>query len=65
MSVTVTIPTPKDVVKSVSKSIRFVGAMAELSVLSGVKRVANAVSEKADNLNEKIDEHAVKKYIAE
>lgn len=62
MSITVTIPTPKDVVKSVKNRVVKTANLAELTVLTGVKRVAHAVSDKADNINEKIDEHAIKKF---
>ena len=58
MSVTVTIPTPKDVVRSVKARVKKTVNVAELTVLAGVKKVAYAVSDKAIDVTEKIDDHA-------
>ena len=60
MALTITIPSPKDVAKSLKTRVHNTAKAAELTVLSGVKRAAYAVSDKADALNEKIDEHANK-----
>ena len=60
MAITITIPTPKDVATSVRNRVRKTAHTAEFIVLSGVKRVSHAVAEKADALNEKIDDHANK-----
>ena len=60
MALTIVIPSPKDITKSVKTRVAKTAHTAELFVLTGVKRVSHAVADKADALNEKIDEHANK-----
>ena len=60
MALTIVIPSPKDVAKSVKTRVRNTAHLAEFLVLSGVKRVTHGVADKADALNEKIDDRANK-----
>lgn len=60
MAFTITIPSPKDITTSVKDRARKVATTAELHVLAGVKRVSYAISDKAESINEKIDDQANK-----
>lgn len=61
MAIIISIPTPKDVVTNVKNRAKRTAFVAENLVLSGVKRVAYAVSDKAIDITEKIDDHANEK----
>ncbi len=58
MARTITIYSPKEIAKSLKTRVVSTAKAAELTVLSGVKRAAFAVSDTAEALNEKIDNYA-------
>lgn len=58
MARTITIYSPKEIAKSLKTRVVSTAKAAEFTVLAGVKRAAYAVSDKAEALNEKIDNHA-------
>lgn len=58
MAITIVIPSVKDVATSVKKRARLTATTAELLVLGGVKRVTHAAIDKAEAINDRVDNHA-------